>query len=169
MLQLPASLLVLWACSIAYFDARYRRIPNVLSLGAWVFAGGLLMVNNASLLGAPTSSALWGAGLGLVLTLPAYLLKRLGAGDVKFLVGIGLLTSFDTTLDCFTVAAIAGAAIAMLWLSLPWLAHYLPHRLTSPQTGLGRWMAIPTQDRRMAFGTLFALGLMTHLWMERQR
>jgi prepilin peptidase CpaA len=151
-LHLPTWLIALWACSIAYFDARYRRIPNVLSLGAWVLGTCVLLSRHASLTGAPPASAL----------------GKLGAGDVKFMVAIGLLTSFDAAVNTFLIASLGGGLIAVLWLSLPALASTLPAHWAHPDLMFGRWLAVPLRDRRMAFGTLLALGLLCSLWMERQ-
>src|SRR6185437_7746907 len=98
----------------------HRRIPNLLSLGAWVVGIGLLIFRQNSLLGAAPSSALYGAGFGLLVTYPAYLMRKLGAGDVKLMVAMGLLTSLPVTIKAFVVAAFAGAVIALIWLSVNW-------------------------------------------------
>jgi prepilin peptidase CpaA len=167
-LHLPTWLIALWACSIAYFDARYRRIPNVLSLGAWVLGTCVLLSRHASLTGAPPASALGAAVAGFLVTWPGYALRKLGAGDVKFMVAIGLLTSFDAAVNTFLIASLGGGLIAVLWLSLPALASTLPAHWAHPDLMFGRWLAVPLRDRRMAFGTLLALGLLCSLWMERQ-
>jgi prepilin peptidase CpaA len=163
--KLP-SLLVVWVAWIGYSDWRYRRIPNVLSLGAWVVGIVLLVFKQTSLLGAAPSSALYGAGFGLLVTYPAYLMRKLGAGDVKLLVAMGLLTSLPVTIKAFVVAALTGAVIALVWLSINWWAHYLPERITQTGTPVGHWLSIPVHERRMAYGTLLALGLISSLWME---
>ncbi len=165
--HLPTLILVLWACGIACFDALYRRIPNMLSLGGWILAMSLLLFRQTSLTGVLLWSVLLAGGFGLLVTLPAYAFKRLGAGDVKFLVGIGLLTSFGITVNCFLIAAMAGGAMALFWLSLPTLWMWLPDRLTPPGSKLARWVATPVRDRRMAYGTCLAAGLMASLWIER--
>lgn len=164
MLHYPTLLIALWACSIAYFDARYRRIPNVLSLGAWLLAAVVLLTRHTSMTGEPVSSALFAAGFGLLVTLPAYALKKLGAGDVKFLVGIGLLTSLPVTMACFLVAALCGGLLAVFWLNLPILLNTLPARWRPRSKGFGDWAGMPVQDRRMAYGTLLAFGLISALW-----
>lgn len=66
----------------AVSDGRHRRVPNplVLSMLALALLGGLSSASPAGgLLG-----TLAGAGVGLVLWLPFWLLGMLGAGDVKF-------------------------------------------------------------------------------------
>ncbi|MFT3857966.1 MAG: A24 family peptidase [Aquabacterium sp.] len=162
----PTLLLLLWACSIAYFDARYRRIPNVLSLGAWLLGLAVLAIHQSSLMGAPWSSALWAAGFGLLATLPAYLVRKLGAGDVKFMVAIGLLTSLPVTIRCFVVAAGCAGLMALFWLAIPHLRHALAPPWQGNGSRLARWLDVPASQRRMAFGTLLSAGLLASLWWE---
>jgi len=166
MLHLPTLLLALWACSIGYFDARYRRIPNVLSLGGCLLGTVVLLTRQASVTGSTPEDALLGAGLALLLTVPAYVAKKLGAGDVKLMIAISLLTSFQTTLNSFLVAAAIGGLLALFWLSIALLIHQLPATLSDPRTAWGRWAAIPIRSRRMAFGTLLSVGLVASLWRE---
>ena len=66
-------------------DLRTSRIPNLLTFSAaaaglaWHAFGGW----------APLASALGGLALGLLLFLPIYLLRGMGAGDVKLLAALG--------------------------------------------------------------------------------
>lgn len=166
MLHLPTLLLALWACSIGYFDVRYRLIPNVLSLGGCLLGAAVLLTRQASVMGSPPADALLGAGLALLLTVPAHVAKKLGAGDVKFMIAIGLLTSFQLTLNSFLVAAVIGGLLAVFWLSIALLIHRLPATRSDPSTAWGRWANIPIRNRRMAFGTLLSVGLVGNLWME---
>jgi len=158
--------LILWAAWVGYVDWRDRRIPNQLSLGAWVVGIVMLVFEQASLVGVSPSSALYGAAFGLLVTYPAYLMRKLGAGDVKFLVAMGLLTSFSITIKAFVIAAFAGSLLAILWLTVDWWITYLPERLTGQAHFVGRWLAIPIRERRMAYGSLLAMGLIASLWME---
>lgn len=158
-------LVTVWAGSVVYFDARFRCIPNTLSLGAWVFASVILVTQGKSLLGASVSSALLATGLALLLTLPGYLTRRLGAGDVKYLVAIGLLTSFETTLWCFIVAALVGGLAAMLWLNAHNLARFIPGRAKVWRTRLTQWSEATDMRSRIPFGPLLSLGLIVVLWV----
>src|SRR5947209_11249935 len=72
----------------AYTDLRSRRIPNWLTLSAAVIGLGL----NLALGGAAGGlTAVLGLGLGLAMLLPFYLLRAVGAGDVKLLAALGAL------------------------------------------------------------------------------
>ena len=166
MLHLPTWLLALWACSICYFDARFRRIPNALLIPALVLACTMLLWRHTSLTGAPWTSALAAAGGAALVTLPGYLLRKLGAGDVKYLFVIGLLTSWPITLHTFMIAALMAGALALLWMSLPPLAASLPRPWTRSGTALDLWLRIPLKERRMAFGSLLTVGLLGGLWLE---
>ena len=73
-------LLVPLAAVIAYYDVRYRRIPNAFVLAA--FSGGVLM---HAILGGWQGlySSLGGCLLGFVLMFILHVFGAMGAGDVK--------------------------------------------------------------------------------------
>ncbi len=82
---LMSGLLTLFVGLISFYDWRERRIPNVivfpaaligLCLNAWHGWSGLWF-------------GLQGLGAGFMLLLIPYIFKAMGAGDVKFLAGIG--------------------------------------------------------------------------------
>ena len=57
-----------------------------------------------------------GAGLlvGMALLLPLYLLKGMGAGDVKFFGAIGAAVTFNNVLAVFVFAALVAGGMALL-------------------------------------------------------
>lgn len=77
-------LLCAWAVALAVVDLRARRIPNRLLLIVGVPTWALAAVGLPGLLGVPPLSAVLGAALGAGVFLPGYLLRSVGAGDVKF-------------------------------------------------------------------------------------
>lgn len=123
MRQLP---LILLCCLIAlavWNDLRTRRIPNAL-----VFGGALLglLLNafypaGASLLvGEPFGGigALWalaGLALGLGLLLPMYMLRALGAGDVKMMAMVGAFAGPRPVAACVLLTLLAGGLLAIGW------------------------------------------------------
>lgn len=72
-----------------YLDLRYQRIPNKLCLVAL-----LLGITINTYLGSMEGLliAFSGAAIAMILLLPAYKYRMLGAGDVKLMIGIGALS-----------------------------------------------------------------------------
>mgnify|MGYP005849194045 CR=1 FL=1 len=88
------SLFIGWLLLCAITDLRWHKLPNVLTLGACLPALTVLIFQQHSLLGASLSSALTGWCLAMLLTLPAYAVGWLGAGDVKMFSAMGLMTGW---------------------------------------------------------------------------
>ena len=96
-------------------DLRTQRIPNVLSLGGLVVAL-ILQVTKGGMDG--LVMGLGGMAVGLCLFLPFYMMRAMGAGDVKMMAAVGAflgptlaLASVAATLMCGTVLALAYIAI----------------------------------------------------------
>lgn len=111
----PRSLiLLLLLLAAAICDLRTRRIPNLLTFGGTAIAllyglaaphhhgGGLLW-------------SLGGMGLGLVLMLPLYLLRAMGAGDVKLMAMAGAFLGPDSTWQAVIFVFIAGGIAAVAY------------------------------------------------------
>ena len=164
-----AALVVVWALAVAWTDWRQRRIPNLLSLGAWVVGCAVLIFSGRSLLGAPPSSALLAAAGALLVTLPGYLSRHLGAGDVKFLVATGLLSSWPLTLICFTIGTLLGAAAGLLSQHRRLIYLALPRKLQQPGNWLSRWTSRPPpSNKHIPLGTCMGIGLaIALLWPHR--
>lgn len=128
-------------------DLSVRRIPNILSLGAMAVALGVLAYSGHSLLGATWPSMLMGVVLALALTLPGYFAHWLGAGDIKLLVAIALLSGWETVLISFAVGALLGGLVV---LALMMVARYSGQSLSSR-----RWVPL---------GAALSLGLLLALW-----
>lgn len=118
-LAVPLILVLLSLATIT--DLRTHRIPNVLSLGGLAIAL-VLQVTKGGTDG--LLAGLGGMAIGLALFLPFYMLRAMGAGDVKMMAAVGAflgpklaLASVAATLMCGTLLAIAyiasrgGAAI----------------------------------------------------------
>lgn len=100
-----------WAVFVAASDLRRRRIPNLLSLGAVGMALLVLVTHGSSALGGSVVSAALATGIAIALTLPAYIGRVLGAGDVKLAVAMGLLSDVAT----FGAGFVVGAIFAGVW------------------------------------------------------
>jgi len=133
---------LLWAFALGYWDLRHRRLPNALTFAAALAGLGSWAILGASPLGASGMSMLAGSGIALLLTVPGYLLHKLGAGDVKLLVAVALLGGVAATLVSFVVGAlIAGIGAGARAL--------LGSRFGLPPVAAGR---------QLPFGTALALG-----------
>ncbi|AYF89893.1 prepilin peptidase [Pseudomonas sp. JS3066] len=112
-----------WIALCALQDIRQRRISNWLTFGGSAVALLYLLLRGETLLGATPSQALAAAGLALLLTLPGWWLGKLGAADVKLLVGIALCSNSLFTLYCLVGAGLAYLSWATLsrplWPALP--------------------------------------------------
>ena len=104
--------IALWGLLAAavWHDVRRRRIPNRL-----VCAGAALgvLLNCVTQAGAGPWLALGGLLLGLGLLLPMYMLKALGAGDVKLMAMVGAFLGPQGVLLAALCSLLAGAVLAL--------------------------------------------------------
>ncbi len=94
------------------YDVRYRRIPNWLNLTA-LSAG--LAVNLLLFAGHGVVVALLGIGCALLVYLPLYLIRGMGAGDVKLMAAVGAIAGPRGWLGIFLVTAIVGGVVSLLY------------------------------------------------------
>ena len=95
----------------ALYDLRFRRIPNWLNLSG-IFLG---LGCNTLLLGL---DGLKGAGLGLLCAIavymPLYLIRGMGAGDVKLMAAVGAIVGPENWLQIFVATALVGGMAALV-------------------------------------------------------
>ena len=106
-LKLTLVALVLLA---AAYDFRFRRIPNWLNLSGVVVGLGL---NTFLFARHGFVAALLGASLAFALYFPLYLLRAMGAGDVKLMAAIGAVVGPQNWFLIFICTAIAGGVLAL--------------------------------------------------------
>ena len=102
-----------WLAILCYQDCRWRRLPNVLTLGAALVAltaryglGGWAL-GNAGLLG--------GIVCGLFLLLP-FVLHAAGGGDVKMLFAVGCAVGLGRTAETILFTSLAGLVLMVVML-----------------------------------------------------
>lgn len=100
--------LLVWAC---VSDVRSRRIPNaaVAAIALTGIAASLLRPNPAF----AALAAIEGAALGLVVWLPFYLLRMLGAGDVKLFAAAAAWLGPREAIDAALLTALVGGALSL--------------------------------------------------------
>ncbi len=105
----------------AWIDVKSHRIPNLLVL---VGVGLGLLLNSllpqgygfiSSLTGAlGLPKALAGLGLGLAIMLPLYMLRAMGAGDVKLMAMVGAFLGPNAIIGTILVTFIVGGVLTLL-------------------------------------------------------
>jgi prepilin peptidase CpaA len=112
---MPLPLKVLLLCTVlvaGVFDLRYRRIPNWLNLGAI----GLGMAVNVILFALHgLVLALLGIGCSLLVYVPLYLVRGMGAGDVKLMAAVGAIVGPMNWLYIFLFTALLGGVVSLLY------------------------------------------------------
>jgi prepilin peptidase CpaA len=98
----------------AVWDWRTRRIPNWLVATALVVA----LPIQAMLHGVPGGIQIWffGCLAGFLILLPGYLIRMLGAGDVKLMAAVGAFCGAALALEIAVIASAIGGIWALVWL-----------------------------------------------------
>jgi prepilin peptidase CpaA len=157
--------LLIWALAIAIVDLRHRKIPNLLTLPAALAALAWMALSGRCVTGDTWAQGLWAGLFGLAVTVPAYAWGKLGAGDAKYLLAIGLLSGWSVTRDTFMIAAALGVLVALSWWavrSTP-LARTLLHPLSPLLKPLTQGMGKSSDQLYLPFGTLLSIGFCTEL------
>lgn len=122
MSRLPLIVLCCLMALAVWSDLRTRRIPNQLVFGGALL--GLLLntlypAGDGLLVGEPFGGiglpwALAGLALGLGLLLPMYMLRALGAGDVKMMAMVGAFVGPRPVAACVLLTLLAGGVLAIV-------------------------------------------------------
>jgi len=155
------SLLVPLAIIIAYYDVRYRRIPNAFVLAT--LAGGLAI--NAIFSGLPGIGASFtGCLLGFAMMFMLHVFGAMGAGDVKLFAAIGAVTGAQLVVPTFFVVVLTGGLLAVVSIVRSGMVRTTMHRVLQIFVGLlPGWQmpkfAVPA-DRRytIPYGVAITLG-----------
>lgn len=150
-----------WLAVCAVIDLRLRKLPNWLTLGAYLIAVLILILTQQNLLGGPVDASLWAWLIALILTMPAYAFGWLGAGDVKMLSALGLMSGLRFMLMSFVLAGLlAGLLTFYSMLSrrfVPYLnLHSEKFGWQLPTTAICNGKSLPF-GAVIAFGGLFVL------------
>ena len=110
------TILILLCCAIAtvaIFDLRDRRIPNVLVSS--IAAAGFV---HAAIVGGPRAAlaSLLGAGAGIALLVWPFARGLMGGGDVKLLGAVGAWLGVAGTVRVLLIGAVAGGFLALAFL-----------------------------------------------------
>lgn len=141
--------IVVWCFSVGLADLHARRIPNGLTLGGGVLAIGWLLISGHSMLNASVQSVGLGVLASLLLTLPAYYVRVLGAADVKLFLAMALMAGWYLSLLAFVIASML--ALLFLGVSLLW---------ARPTVSSGRQKRWIPYGAALSAGLVYAIGAM---------
>ena len=151
-------------------DVRTRKIPNVLTFGT-TLAALLVHLVTGGAHGAAT--ALGGWLLGTALFLPFFLLRGMGAGDVKLLAALGAWLGPRDVVWLGIYSSILGGALAV---GVSLARGYLPAAMRNVGGLLSYWSAVgfrPAPDLtldsrapRLAYGIPILAGTAVTLWLR---
>lgn len=96
----------------AVIDYRSYRIPNWLTFSGATF-GLAYSTLNPSVAGHGFLWSLAGLGLGFIIMLPMYVLRVMGAGDVKLMAMAGTFLGFEATFFAVLCTFIVGGIVAL--------------------------------------------------------
>lgn len=158
-LQVTALVVVLGLAVVS--DLRDRRIPNRLT----VWGGGCGLVLSALAVGGFPTSAVLGVLVSLGLSLPAFALGLVGAGDAKLLAAVGAFVGLGVLPSVLLYGALAGGVIGLasavqrgtvipVLLNLPGTFKYLA---TFGRRGSPRTIQDP-DARTIPYGVAIAVG-----------
>jgi prepilin peptidase CpaA len=108
---MPTVLILLSATTAGIFDFRWQRIPNWLVLVT--IATSLIWHGTTNGLGGLWMSVA-GLLLGTAILFPFFLLRAMGAGDVKLFGALGAAVTFKNVLTLFVISALIAGVMALV-------------------------------------------------------
>lgn len=164
---LQSGLLVALLAAAVYTDLREHRIPNALTI-----PGAILALLLAHLPGGSVAGALGGLAVGLVVALPLYWLRAMGAGDVKLMGMVGAFLGTGDMAGAALVIFVTGGALGVLAAArhraLPQLARNLKEMMLG---GIGNLATqsgplLPAPERPVGvqpYGVAIAVGTLIYM------
>lgn len=167
-------LLITTVLAAGIYDLRFRRIPNWLNVSG-VIAG--LLMNAALFSGHGLAQAGLGIACALLIYVPLYLVRGMGAGDVKLMAAVGAIAGPWNWLGIFVLTALLGGLASVILIGLrrrvletsvnvativTELCHLRPPSRSNPSLDIRDPNAL-----RLPHGTVIALGSMAFLLLSK--
>jgi prepilin peptidase CpaA len=166
---LTTALLLLFLAAAVITDLRARIIPNALVLTG-ALTGALLAALHPQGIG--LLPAMGGLALGLAIFLPLYLLRAMGAGDVKLMAMTGAFLGASAVAEAALWVLLTGGALALVFALRRGVARRMAANLremffsaaASVQTrSLPDFSAGPQTAARLPYAVAIALGVAAFL------
>jgi prepilin peptidase CpaA len=110
MSPLITTVLLLLVLAAGIYDLRVRRIPNWLNLSGVILGLGF----NALPGQGGVTRAIGGLLCALAVYVPLYLLRGMGAGDVKLMAAVGAIAGPENWIAIFLLTAVLGGIAALV-------------------------------------------------------
>ncbi len=178
-----AGVLALLLAGAVWHDVRSRRIPNKLVLAGMLAGLALhtLLPTGAGFFspdpgGLGLLGSLAGLGLGFGLLLPAWLLRAMGAGDVKLMAMVGAFLGAEGALAAVLLTMVAGGVMAIaaaLWSGaltqvLANVRFMLTHSMIKAMSGSGVSLEAPAvATGRLPYAVAIATGTLAQILLNR--
>jgi prepilin peptidase CpaA len=158
-------LLIAIVAVAAIYDLRFRRIPNWLNLSGVILG---LLLNTVFFARAGLIGAVLGIGFALMVYVPLYLIRGMGAGDVKLMAAVGAIAGPWNWLGIFVATALLGGVVSLVFVALKRRFHQTCFNVALILTELGHFRMPAKSNSQldvrdphalgMPHGTLIAMG-----------
>lgn len=172
-IETKLAIVLLLVSAATAFDVRSHRIPNWL-----VFSGALvgIVYHAFSPYGLGAFSSLKGLVVGLAAFMPLYMLRAMGAGDVKLMAMVGAFLGPASALGAVLTTFIAGGVLAIAAAirnrAMPRLLENLRFMMADVtmkvMTGSGAHIGeVPASAGKVPYALAIAAGTATHIFLMR--
>jgi prepilin peptidase CpaA len=172
-IEISLAILLLLLAVAVVFDVKSHRIPNWL-----VFPGALvgLAYHTFSSYGIGAIASLEGLAVGLVAFLPLYIIRAMGAGDVKLMAMVGAYlgpaSAFGAVLTVFIAGGVLAIAAAIRNKALPRLYENLRFIMADMSMkmmvgGAAQVDAVPVSAGKVPYALAISAGTAIHIFLMR--
>jgi prepilin peptidase CpaA len=154
----------------AIYDFRFRRIPNWLNLSGVILGvaiNTLFFAQNGLL------AAVLGIAFSLLVYVPLYLIRGMGAGDVKLMAAVGAIAGPWNWLGIFLATALLGGVVSLVFVAFKRRLHQTCFNVALVVAELSQFRLPSKSDSQldirhpravgMPHGVLIALGALAFL------